>query len=333
MKITFFSGHNFFSESKTKGFTLTLIVVLVFGYGAKNVLAEDSASVLYVPLIGITSVPEPLALPQGPGKVTYNYAVKNFLREVSLTDIVVVDDKCSQIEFITGDDNNDSRLDYSETWRYRCVTKLSTTTESVATATGVADNITATHKAFATVVVGSSNPAPLVNIVNITKVAYPLSLPAEGGQIIFIYKVNNPGVVPLSGVIVSDDKCSNMSGKLGDTNGNNLLDINEVWIYTCTTILKRTTTSRVQVVAFANGLRAVGEASVTVKVKVPVPGFQGQSIPNFPETGGYPKALIVVWGILSVVLITLIMFFVSTRLKLSGRIQEKSKPSKKDKKL
>lgn len=286
-----------------------LIFVLIFGASMKTVSAQESPSVLYVPLVGLTSVPKPLALPNGPGDVTYNYAVKNFLKEVALTDVQVVDDKCSSVKFVTGDDNGDSKLDYSETWRYVCSTKLSKTTQSIATVTATANSITATHNAYATVIVGSNNPPPLVSIINITKVAYPLSLPVEGGKITFTYKVNNPGLVPLSNVTVTDNKCTSMSGKLGDTNANNFLDTNEVWIYTCTTSLMRTTTNTVHVTAFANGLEAFGEATITVKVDTLIT----KSAPDLPDTGGNPDLKIAVWKILSGVLIALIILFFLTR--------------------
>lgn len=302
-----------------KEFLSALLLAILFGVNTRIVSAQTSASVLYVPLIGITSVPYPLALPKGPGYVTYSYAVKNFLKEVPLTDVQVVDDKCSSVRFVTGDDNHDLKLDYGETWRYTCTTKLSVTTQSTATATGIANSLSATHKAYSTVVVGSNSPPPLVSIVNITKVAYPLSLPAEGGNITFTYKVTNPGVVPLGGVIVADDKCKAMSGKLGDTNGNNLLDINEVWIYTCTANLKQTTTNTVTVTAYANGLKAVDNATITVKV----------DNPGLPTAGTNPNLgnlnfKIIVWGIMSVVLVVLIVFFVLIpKRKLIGPYRKK----------
>lgn len=284
--------------------TSLLFLGLIFAASVNDVFAQDDNSVLYVPLIGLTSVPEPLALPKGAGTVTYHYAVKNFLGEVALTDIQVSDDKCNPVTFFTGDDNGDGKLDYSETWRYVCTTRLAETTHSIATATGKANSITATHKAYATVVVGSNNPPPLVSIVNITKVAYPLSLPAQGGDITFTYRVNNPGIAPLHNVTVTDDKCSAISSKLGDTNGNNLLDINEVWIYTCSAHLKQTTTNTVQVTAFANGLQARGEATLTVKVAEPA---------SFSDFGMPSRITIILWEILSGILTVLIVIFLVTR--------------------
>lgn len=286
-----------------------LLLLVVFGTGTKNVLAQASPSVLYIPLIGITSVPQPLALPKGPGNVTYNFAVKNFLKELALTDVQVFHDKCSPVKFENGDDNGDSKLDYGETWRYSCTIKLSESTNSTATATGNASGINSTDKAYDTVLVGSNNPPPLVSIINVTKVAFPLSLPEEGGKIIFTYKVNNPGEVPLSNVTVTDNKCTGMSGKLGDTNGNNLLDVSEVWIYTCSTTLTETTTNTVTVNAFANGLKASDNYTVTVNVDKTV----DQSAPDFPDTGSSLNLKFFVWTVLAGVLVLFTIFFGLTR--------------------
>ncbi len=285
-----------------------LIFILV---NVKVVWAQDSQSVLYVPLIGITSVPNPLALQKGPGKITYNYAVKNFLVETPLTNVRVVDDVCNPVKFVTGDDNDNKMLDYGETWRYSCSTMLSETIQNTATVTGTANSMTATQKAISRVVVGSNNPPPLVSVINVTKVAYPLSLPQQGGEITFTYKVTNPGVVPLGDVVISDNKCKDMSGKLGDTNGNNFLDPNEVWIYSCTMNLKETTTNVVSVSGYANGLIAASNASITVKVD--------QSSPAFPMTGGNNNNLnMVIWETMIVVLIVLVIIYILKR-KLKGK--------------
>lgn len=281
-----------------------LMIAALCAVGASGVAAQDSGSVLYVPLVGITSVPEPLALPKGAGLVTYRYAVKNFLKEVAATDIRVVDDSCSPVIFTGGDDNVDDKLDASETWRYACTTRLATTTRSTATVTGSANNIAASHSAHATVVVGTDAPAPLVSVINITKVAYPLSLPVNGGAITFTYRVTNPGTMPLEQVEVTDNTCSSMSGKLGDTNGNMRLDTGEVWIYRCTTHLTETTTNTVRVTAFANGLQAVGEATIIVTVETP----SASTTPGFPETGTPFNFRIIIWLALASVAAILVLF-------------------------
>lgn len=293
-------------------FFLIIALILISVCTEKIILAQDTESVLYVPLIGITSVPKPLTLPKGPGNVTYHYAVKNFLKETSLTDVQVADDKCSPVNFTEGDDNNDGKLDFSETWRYSCTIKLFETTQSIATATGIAHNLPAAQKAYSTVIVGSDKVAPLVNIVNITKVAYPLTLPAEGGDITYTYRVNNPGVVPLSQVSVVDDKCKDMSSKLGDKNGNNLLDVSEVWMYVCTAHLTQTTTNTATVTSYANGLKAVGYVVLTVTVETSNPN----SVPNLPETGEKnPNIKLTAWGVMLGILVALMVLFTLIRKK------------------
>jgi hypothetical protein len=298
-------------------YILILTFVLGVGFTTKSVMAQGSPSVLYVPLIGITSVPNPATLGATGGNVTYSYAVKNFLQGAPLTDVQVVDDKCSPVKFVTGDDNKDSKLDFNETWRYTCTVKLSATTQSVATATALANNIQATHKAYATVVVGSDKPAPLVSIVNTTKVTYPeslQSLPAGGASVNFTYKVTNPGLVPLSDVAVSDDKCSDMSGKLGDINGNQLLDVDEVWNYSCTTLVKETSTDTATVTAFANGLKATADTSFTVKVDTSGAGTPPLfDVSISPLAGVNNEAIFIIWGILAGILTGLIVVFLLTR--------------------
>lgn len=113
--------------------------------------------------------------------------------------------------------------------------------------------------------------------------------------------------MPLSNVVVADDKCSNMSGKLGDTNANNLLDISEVWIYTCTTNLKQTTTNTVTVTAYANDLKAVADATITVVVQ------HAPGLPNVGMTSDVAAANTtfknIVWGMLAGLLAVLILIF------------------------
>lgn len=299
-------------SSNTKNIVFSLILLVILSTtGTKSAMAQESASTLYVPLIGVTASADPLALPNGSGKVTYSYAVKNFLQESPLSAIEVVDDKCTPLKFIEGDDNKNDLLDHNETWRYSCSTTIDQTTQSVVTATGQANHITAKHNAYITVVVGGSDPAPIVSIVNITKIAYPLSLPEEGGDITYTYKVNNPGEVPLQDVTVTDDKCPAMSGKLGDTNGNNQVDTHEVWIYNCTTHLTETTTNTVHVEAYANGLKAVDNYTITVVVESAIE----QISPNFPETGQVASSKMLVWEILLGILVLLILYFIVTKKK------------------
>jgi hypothetical protein len=173
----------------------------------------------------------------------------------------------------------------------------------------------------------AASAAPEVNIIDITHVIYPLPLPNGGGPITFTYKVTNPGEVSLSDVTVVDDACSDMSGELGDTNGNHLLDPGEEWIYTCAAMVVKTTTHTATVTAYANGLKAVDAETATVDVPAlgatPSPTFPNDgpnpNTPTLPNNGTNPNSLnitVLIWEILGGILVVLIIiYFVITRKK------------------
>ncbi len=95
-------------------------------------------------------------LPAGGGEVTYTYAVWN-IGNVPLTDVTLVDNKCSPISAPTGDANDDSILDLTETWTYTCTMTLTATTTNLATATGHHGEDTTIDAAEVTVTVGTGD--------------------------------------------------------------------------------------------------------------------------------------------------------------------------------
>ena len=126
---------------------------------ANGISATDIASATVVvgapivpPLIHITKIPNPLTLLAGGGAVTYTKTVTN-PGTVALSNVLVTDDKCSPVSYISGDTNNDLKLDTTETWIYTCQTNLTSTTTNTAVATGEANGLTARDFAIATVVV------------------------------------------------------------------------------------------------------------------------------------------------------------------------------------
>lgn len=104
------------------------------------------------PLIKITKTPDPLELTSGPGSVAYTYEVTNPGTE-PLSDVRVTDDKIRTVNYSTGDTNSDDLLQPSETWIYTSSAILGVTTKNTATATGSANDMTASDTAAATVVV------------------------------------------------------------------------------------------------------------------------------------------------------------------------------------
>jgi uncharacterized repeat protein (TIGR01451 family) len=251
---------------------------------------------MIVPLIGITKVPTPLTLPTGPGSVTYNYNVWNVGGEVPLTNVTVTDDACSPVTYVSGDTNSNGQIDLGEAWKYTCTTTLAKTTTNTAIATGHGGSQTAVATAVATVVVGSSvpglpntgiAPAPLINLVKVPSQLTPF--PYGGGNVVYTYTVTNPGVVPMSGIVVADNKCAPVSYVSGDANGNGVLDPGETWMYNCGSNVPVSTTNIATAKGSANGMTAISYAFSTVLV----------AAPGLPNTGFPPRDAGIPWGIIA----------------------------------
>lgn len=132
---------------------------------ANGISATDIANATVVvglpvvpPLIHVTKIPNPLTLLAAGGIVTYTEKVTN-PGTVALNNVHLTDDKCEPMKYISGDTNNDSKLDSTETWTYTCRTSLSQTTLNTAVATGEANGLTVRDIAVATVVVSPAVPA------------------------------------------------------------------------------------------------------------------------------------------------------------------------------
>ena len=242
------------------------------------------------PLINVTKVPNPLALPDGSGSVTYTYKVTN-IGDVVMNNVKLTDNKCSAVTFLSGDRNNDSLLDLDEIWTYRCTTTLAATTTNTATASGTGpSDVTVRDTAIAKVVVGQSIIPPLINVVKVPSV---FVVPAGGGPVTYSYAVTNPGTAPLSNVTVADDKCTGLPGRVvghpGDLNKNNLLESNESWSFTCQTTVLGTTTNTATARGQANNLTAIDTSFSTVVA----------GTPGLPNTGsGSESTSRIVWGII-----------------------------------
>ncbi len=249
-----------------------------------------------VPDIHLTKTASPSVLPYGGGQVDYTYQITN-TGDLPLSDITLTDDKCNSVVFASGDANQDNLLDLAEIWTYKCSANLIEATTNTAIASGKANGQTVKDTATASVTIsgpivasggggGGYNPSPIPTPIpsnpalKITKTAYPASLPSGGGQVTYTYQVFNKGDMPFSSVIFADDKCSDVNLIGGDANQNSMLDIAEVWTYTCQDNLKATTTNSVTVRGQAGNFWVTDIASLAVRVGEPV-------IPKYmPKAGG-----------------------------------------------
>jgi hypothetical protein len=252
------------------------------------------------PLISVTKIPTPLALPLGPATTTYNYNVTN-IGTVAMSNVTVSDNKCATTNYLSGDVNNNSQLDLTETWKYSCSMWLTSTTTNIVTATGEANGIVAVDTAEATVVVGVPVIPPLIHVVKVPNI---FLLPAGGGPVTYNYTVTNPGTAPLSNVSVTDDKCTGLPGLVvgnpGDINHNNLLESNESWAFTCQTNITDTVTNTVTARGSANGLTAYDYALATVVVSAPI----------LPNTGLTPLGESTTTDIIVVIIVLIIASYI-----------------------
>jgi uncharacterized repeat protein (TIGR01451 family) len=261
---------------------------------------------LHSPMISVTKIPSPLALP-GPGSVTYTYEVSN-PGEYTMNNITLADDKCDDVNYVSGDINNDSLLQRTEVWKYSCTTWLTQHTYNVATAIGYANGLPANDIAYATVNVGSQLTPPLIHVVKTPNISL---LPYGGGTVTYTYEVSNPGMVSLHYVQVTDNKCNGVSYVSGDVNDDDTLDVNETWTYTCKADLDVTTKNTVTATGNANNETAIDYAFVTVVVAprpaIVVPVIHSSApaeptapvptpeVPLLPNTGVGPQTTGIAW--------------------------------------
>jgi hypothetical protein len=104
------------------------------------------------PVIHVTKVASPTALFAGSGLVTYTEKISN-PGSSTLSNITIADDKCAPMKFVSGDTNNNSKLETTETWTYICQARLTRTTTNTVSVTGEANSSVARDSAVATVVV------------------------------------------------------------------------------------------------------------------------------------------------------------------------------------
>lgn len=112
--------------------------------------------------------------------------------------------------------------------------------------------------------------APVPPLIDVVKVPSPLALPLGPGSVTYTYTLRNIGTVPVTDITMVGDTCSPVLLNSGDTNNNGVLEVNETWVYKCTTTLTETHTNTIVATGWANGLSAVDIASATVVVGVPV---------------------------------------------------------------
>jgi uncharacterized repeat protein (TIGR01451 family) len=160
--------------------------------------------------------------------ITYTYQVTN-PGNTPLSNVTVTDDKAGNASYQSGDSNGNNELDIGETWVFTATYAVSSEDASplvnTATASG-SDALSQVVTAKASAGVTILRPA-----IALTKTADSTEIYVQG-TITYTYQVTNPGNTPLSGVSVTDNKVGTPTYQSGDTNGDNKLDVGEIWVFT-----------------------------------------------------------------------------------------------------
>ena len=209
---------------------------------------QDSASVNVInPALAIKKTPSATLVNPGTN-VTYTYEVTN-PGDDPLANVVVTDNTCSPVTYVSGDSNNNNKLDPGEKWVYTCSMVLNSDTTNIATV-NAKDSLTnnvppASDTAFVDVIIAG---------INVVKSASDTIVYA-GNSVVYTYNVTNTGSNPIRLVVVIDNWCGPVVYQSGDTNLNGWLDQGELWVYKCTATLLQDTVNTVT----ATGLNQLGQ--------------------------------------------------------------------------
>ena len=204
-----------------------------------------------VPLLTLQKDVDPLAIAAGE-TVTYTFTVENTgndpLENVTISDPGV--SGCAPT-LISGDDG-DGILQLTEVWVYECTaTPPATSPTFVNTAVVSGDPVTAGTGEGAPV--SDTDDATIEVIVSGIEVVKTVdrSIIRPNETVVYTYAVTIAGgtIEALTGVFVTDDVCSPLSGPNAGDDGDGTLEVGETWLYSCTTALTVTTTN----VATASG--------------------------------------------------------------------------------
>jgi uncharacterized repeat protein (TIGR01451 family) len=200
--------------------------------GAGTVIAWARASVdILRPAIALEKTADPVQAHEG-DIINYTYTIAN-TGNTALSDISLTDDKIDGFTYQGSSINEDEILDTGETWVF-------TATHTIAAEDGdVLSNIAAASSTDALDQTVESEEATAT--VDILRPAIALNKTADreqadvGDDITYTYTITNTGNTPLSNISITDDKVGSInyvSGyHSGDANEDEILDMDETWIF------------------------------------------------------------------------------------------------------
>ena len=205
--------------------------------------------------------------------ISYTYTVDN-PGDVPLSSVLVNDNRIGAVPYHSGDTDNDGRLDTNETWiftaAYNVTSEDPSSLVNTASASGTYLSQRITDWTSATVDV-------LRPDIAIDKTADPIEV-REGDTITYTYTTTNAGNTPLSAISVTDDEIEGVAYVSGDTNGDEVLDLDETWVFNATHTVTTEDSSPLVNTATIYGTDALdrvvsAQASASVTIIVDIPNY------------------------------------------------------------
>jgi uncharacterized protein YfaP (DUF2135 family) len=235
------------------------------------------------PDISITKMPDLMQVHEG-DTITYTYTVTN-PGNVPLSSVSVTDDMIEYVPYQSGDTNGDGRLGTDETWIFTATYNV--TTDDVSPLVNNAAAAGAYTGSQAIIDWTKATVDILRPAVAINKTAEPEQA-HDGDTITYTYTVSNPGNTPLSAISITDDKVGNITYdggyQSGDTNGDEILDVDETWVFTATYNVTTDDVSPLVNTATASGTDALAQ-TVTAQATTSVTIIRLEVEITSPEDG------------------------------------------------
>jgi len=256
---------------------------------SETIIAWATASVdILRPAIAITKTAESAQAHEG-DTITYTYTITN-PGNTPLSAISVTDDKAGNITYEggyqSGDTNGDEILDGDEIWVFTATYNVTADDISPLVNTATVSGIDALSQS-----VESEEDTASVDILQpaiaMTKTAEPAQA-HEGDTITYTYTITNPGNTPLSAISLTDDKTGNITYEggyqSGDTNGDEILDVDETWVFTATYTIITADVSPLVNTAIVSGTDALSQ-SVESEEDTASVDILRPAVVRFPDEG------------------------------------------------
>ena len=216
--------------------------------GDNNPLRDDAASTGTDPVVGGFSLTYPglvdiihphttltkTASPtdgRAPLAVTYTYRETND-GDDPISNVALSDDLCSPLVRQADDPGDDDNiLEVGETWVFTC-------TMTHNTAGTYTNHVTATGTAADGLPAPEENAQATVTVINPHTTLTKTASPTDGRApltVTYTYRETNDGDDPISNVALTDDLCAPVVRGADDPgDDDNILEVGETWVFTCT---------------------------------------------------------------------------------------------------